>query len=113
MSSTAVTEKLCAFCGAPRVRRDDRLLPTCSAQACADAAGRVAVAEVSSRGIPRVRRGRVPQPEALRTRKQWLVRVQPDLRDRIKRAAARERISVAEYVERWARTLPSTTDAGE
>lgn len=93
-------------CGNPRMREGERFLPTCSA--CTEASARVTSAEPDSRGIPNIRRGWSPTPESERVRKQWMVRIRPEIRERVRRAAARERLTVADFVERWALSLPET-----
>jgi hypothetical protein len=105
VNSVSIPNNPCPFCGAPRASDGARLLPTCSALECIQAADRIPLADVDSRG-PARRRGRIPQPEAERIRKNWTIRIRPELRERLRRAAERERVPVADYLERLVRALP-------
>lgn len=92
---------LCAFCGATIERKN-----SCNKESCQEASARIATADETSLGVPRIRRD-FTQPERLRVRKAHQMRLLPSAHDSIRRAASRERITMAELVERWALTLPA------
>lgn len=101
-----MSEKPCPWCGSPRERDSDLLLATCPAMRCREASARVALAEISSRGVPLISRGRITQPESERARKQIKLRMRPEAIARVRAYAASQRVNVCDLVERWALTLP-------
>jgi len=91
---------ICPFCGG-EAEKSGR---PCQREKCQEASTRVPLAKESSRGYPLIRKGW--QMEEDRLRKQAKLRLLPDLYDRIRAAAAREGMTVSDFVERWAKTLP-------
>lgn len=98
MTTTPV--KLCSFCGQPIAST------TCETPKCVEASARVSTAPCDSRGVPLTRKGWCSQPEGKRTRRAHQMRMLESAYDRIRRAAAREQLTLADYVERWALSLP-------
>lgn len=93
---------LCAHCGDSIEKKN-----SCPRESCSEASARIPTAEPDSRGVPRVKRGRDWQTEPRRARKAHNVRMLPSAFERIQRSASRERMTVADLLERWALTLPS------
>ena len=90
---------LCPFCGDAIEKKN-----SCPRESCLEARARIATAETDSRGFPVIRK--TWQLESSRLRKAHNVRMLPAAYERIRSAARRERMTVADMLERWALSLP-------
>lgn len=92
---------LCPYCGVEVPQKGP-----CDSKVCLDNAAKIIYARRSKRGVPMVFKGRDPQPEHERIRKQHMFRLLPGVGLRIRAQAKREGINMCDLVERWALSLP-------
>jgi hypothetical protein len=92
---------LCAFCGDSIEAKN-----ACPRESCTEARARIPKAEADSSGVPRIRKGRYTQPEGKRVRRAHQLRMLDSAWERIRSQANRERITIADFLERHALTLP-------